>query len=73
MNLFTKSGWTNQMVDEPNVGARTATGFQSMAEAEHWIEIQKRHEFRVGPAPRLKGPYTNPHINGAPTAAWSFG
>lgn len=50
-------------VDEPNTGRRTVTGFQSMAEAEHWIEIQKRHECRVGPAPRLKGPYTNPQIN----------
>ena len=30
-------------VDEPNAGRHTITGFQSMAEAENWIEIQKRH------------------------------
>jgi hypothetical protein len=45
-------------VDEPNADRRTVSGFQSMAEAEHWIEIQKRHEPRVGPAPRVKAPYT---------------
>jgi hypothetical protein len=31
-------------VDEPNVGRHTITGFQSIAEAENWIEIQKRHD-----------------------------
>jgi len=43
-------------VDEPDAGWRTVTGFQSIAEAEHWIESQKRHEPRVGPGPQLKGP-----------------
>ena len=38
-------------VDEPNAGERTITGFQSMAEAENWIEIQKRHEPCVGLGP----------------------
>jgi len=38
-------------VAEPNTGGRTITGFQSMAEAENWIEIQKRHEPRVGLGP----------------------
>jgi hypothetical protein len=38
-------------VAEPNAGGRTITGFQSMAEAENWIEIQKRHEPRVGLGP----------------------
>jgi hypothetical protein len=43
-------------MDEPNAGRRTVAGFQSMAEAEHWIEIQKRHEPRVGLGPQLRGP-----------------
>ena len=38
-------------VDEPNASRRTITGFQSMAEAENWIEVQKRHEPRVGLGP----------------------
>jgi hypothetical protein len=38
-------------VDEPNASRRTITGFQSMAEAENWIEIQKRYEPRVGLGP----------------------
>jgi hypothetical protein len=33
-------------VDKPNAGGRTITGFHSLAEAENWIEIQKRHEPR---------------------------
>jgi hypothetical protein len=43
-------------VDEPNAGRRTVTGFQSIAEAENWIEIQKRHEPRVGLGPQLRSP-----------------
>ena len=42
-------------VDEPNARWRTITGFQSMAEAENWIEIQKRHEPRVGLGPQPRG------------------
>jgi len=42
-------------VVEPNAGERTITGFQSMAEAENWIEIQKRHEPRVGLGPQPRG------------------
>jgi len=42
-------------VDEPSASRRTITGFQSMAEAENWIEIQKRHEPRVGLGPQLRG------------------
>ena len=45
-------------VDEPNVGRHTITGFQSIAEAENWIEIQKRHEPCVGLGPQLRSPYT---------------
>jgi hypothetical protein len=43
-------------VDEPNAGRHTVTGFQSIAEAENWIEIQKRHEPRVGLGPQLRSP-----------------
>ena len=39
-------------VDEPNAVPHTVTGFQSLAEAEHWIEIQKRHEPRVDVGPQ---------------------
>jgi hypothetical protein len=42
-------------VDESNASRRTITGFQSMAEAENWIETQKRHEPRVGLGPQLRG------------------
>jgi hypothetical protein len=38
-------------VDQLNTGRRTITGFSSIAEAENWIEIQKRHEPRVGLGP----------------------
>ena len=41
-------------VDEPNAGRHTITGFQSIAEAENWIEIQKWHEPRVGLGPPAK-------------------
>ncbi len=47
-------------VHQPNIGRRTITGFPSIAEAEHWIEIQKRHQPPVGLGPQLSGPYTNP-------------
>jgi hypothetical protein len=43
-------------VDEPNAGRHIITGFQSIAEAENWIEIQKRHEPRVGLGPQLRSP-----------------
>jgi hypothetical protein len=43
-------------VDEPNAGGHIITGFQSIAEAENWIEIQKRHEPRVGLGPQLRSP-----------------
>ena len=42
-------------VDEPNAGQRTVTGFQSIAEAEHWIETQKRHEAGIGQVPPRRG------------------
>lgn len=50
-------------VDDPNAGRRTIIGFQSIAEAEKWIEIQKRHEPRVALGPQLRGPYTNPQFD----------
>src|SRR5262245_15687956 len=46
---------TKVRVDEPSASRRTITGFQSMAEAENWIEIQKRHEPRVGLGPQPRG------------------
>jgi len=49
-------------VDEPNASRRTITGFQSMAESENWIEIQKRHEPRVSLGPQSEGPDTNPQF-----------
>jgi hypothetical protein len=41
-------------VDDSSAGEHITTGFQSIAEAENWIEIQKRHEPRVGLGPPAK-------------------
>ena len=43
-------------VDDLSAGEHIITGFQSIAEAENWIEIQKRHEPHVGLGPQLKSP-----------------
>jgi hypothetical protein len=43
-------------VFDPSAGEHIITGFQSIAEAENWIEIQKRHEPRVGVGPQLTSP-----------------